>query len=125
MKLKYLLFILCTLFVGLTITSCAKLMDTDSELVEFEENNKLQSPTDSVYSVMGIIYKIQAVADRTVLLGELRGDLTTTTNAASADLKAITNFEADNAKGRLNKKAWRRFVEGLVAKGIIKMVRAV
>ena len=70
-------------------------MDTDSELVEFEEDNKLQSPTDSVYSVMGIIYKMQAVADRTVLLGELRSDLTTTTAYASADLKAITNFQID------------------------------
>jgi hypothetical protein len=70
-------------------------MDTDSELVEFQEDNRLQSPTDSVYSVMGIIYKMQAVADRTVLLGELRGDLTTTTPSASADLKAITSFQID------------------------------
>ena len=45
-------------------SSCSSLMDTDSELVEFEEDNKLQAPTDSVYSVMGIIYKMQAVADR-------------------------------------------------------------
>ena len=50
-----------------------------------------------------------------------RGDVA----IGEADKQAITNFEADNAKGRLNKKAWRRFVEGLVAKGIIKMVRAV
>jgi len=85
-------------------TSCSDLMDTDSELVEFEEDNQLQSPTDSVYSVMGIIYKMQAVADRTVLLGELRSDLTTTTASASADLKAITNFQIDtkNAYNRIS-----------------------
>ena len=79
-------------------------MDTDSELVEFEEDNQLQAPTDSVYSVMGIIYKMQAVADRTVLLGELRSDLTTTTSSASADLKAITNFQIDtkNAYNRIS-----------------------
>ena len=59
--------------------SCSDLMETDSELVEFQEDNRLQNATDSVYSVMGIIYKLQAIADRTVLLGELRGDLTTTT----------------------------------------------
>ena len=76
-------------------TACSDLMDTDSELVEFEEDNKLQAPTDSVYSVMGIIYKMQAVADRTVILGELRSDLTTTSPSASADLKAITNFQID------------------------------
>ena len=85
-------------------TSCSDLMDTDSELVEFEEDNKLQAPTDSVYSVMGIIYKMQTVADRTVLLGELRSDLTTTTASASADLKAITNFQisTDNAYNRIS-----------------------
>ena len=85
-------------------SSCSDLMDTDSELVEFEEDNKLQAPTDSVYSVMGIIYKMQTVADRTVLLGELRSDLTTTTASASADLKAITNFQisTDNAYNRIS-----------------------
>ena len=85
-------------------TSCSDLMDTDSELVEFEEDNKLQSPTDSVYSVMGIIYKMQAVADRTVLLGELRSDLSTTSASASADLKAITNFQisTENAYNRIS-----------------------
>ena len=95
MRLKYFSFILYTLLFSVALTSCADLMDTDSELVEFQEDNRLQAPTDSVYSVMGIIYKVQAVADRTVLLGELRGDLTTTTPSASADLKAITNFQID------------------------------
>jgi len=79
----------------LILASCADLMDTDSEFVEFQEDNHLQSPTDSVYSVMGIIYKMQVIADRTVLLGELRSDLTTTTGSASSDLKAIAEFNID------------------------------
>ena len=84
--------------------SCSDLMDTDSEFVEFQEDNHLQEATDSVYSVMGIIYKMQAIADRTVLLGELRGDLTTTTASASSDLKAITEFRIDgqNAYNRIS-----------------------
>ncbi len=84
--------------------SCSDLVDTDSEFVEFQEDNRLQSPTDSVYSVMGIIYKMQAIADRTVLLGELRSDLTTTTASAASDLKAITNFQigTDNAYNRIS-----------------------
>jgi hypothetical protein len=79
-------------------------MDTDSEFVENLEDNKLNHPTDSVYSVMGIIYKLQTIADRTVLLGELRGDLTVTTDAASADLKAIADFTVDtrNAYNRIS-----------------------
>ena len=69
------------------------MLETDSELVEYEKNNTLNHPTDSVYSVLGILNKIQVIADRTVLLGEVRGDLVTTTDAASADLKNLANFE--------------------------------
>lgn len=88
------LFIACSLCCAgaAVLTACSDIMDTDSELVERLEDNTLQQPTDSVYSVMGIIYKMQAIADRTVLLGELRSDLTTTTASASKDLKAIANF---------------------------------
>ena len=100
------LFTACLLCCGgaTALTSCADLMDTDSEFVENLEDNRLQQATDSVYSVMGIIYKMQAIADRTVLLGELRGDLTTTTAAASTDLKNITNFNIDseNAYNRIS-----------------------
>ena len=97
-------FSLFTFTLSIALTSCADLMDTDSELVEFQEDNRLQANTDSVYSVMGIIYKMQAIADRTVLLGELRSDLTTTTNSATTDLKAVTNFQidTDNAYNRIS-----------------------
>ena len=74
------------------LTACSDILDTDSELVEFQENNRLSHPTDSVYSVMGIIYKLQTIADRTALLGELRADLVRPNDAASADMKAIANF---------------------------------
>ena len=79
----------------LLLTGCSSLMETDSELVEYEKDNHLDTPSDTVYSVMGIVYKMQAIADRTVLLGELRSDLTTTTASASKDLKDIANFNID------------------------------
>ncbi|MBR6947790.1 MAG: RagB/SusD family nutrient uptake outer membrane protein, partial [Muribaculaceae bacterium] len=74
------------------------MLETSSELVEFEKDNTLNHPTDSVYSVLGIIGKMQVIADRTVILGEVRGDLMTPTDAASADLKnlAAFNFSAEN-----------------------------
>ena len=74
------------------LTACSEMLDTDSELVEFQEDNRLDQPTDSVYSVMGIIYKLQTLADRTALLGELRGDLVSPTAEATSDLKAIADF---------------------------------
>lgn len=73
-------------------TACT---EADSDLVSFVDDNKLNSPNDTVYSVIGIVNKLQKIADRTVLLGELRGDLTTLTDHANLDLQAIANFTAD------------------------------
>ena len=92
------LFIACLLCCGgaaaLTgLTACNDMLDTDSELVEFQEDNRLNQPTDSVYSVMGIIYNLQTLADRTALLGEMRADLVSPTSEASSDLKAIAAFD--------------------------------
>ena len=75
------------------LTSCSSMLETDSELVEYEKDNTLNHPTDTVYSVLGIINTMQRIADRTVLLGEMRGDLVTTTNEASADLKRLAAFD--------------------------------
>lgn len=73
--------------------ACSDVLDTTSELVEFQEDNTLNHPTDSVYSVMGIVNCLQTIADRTVLLGEARSDLMTTTDNASADLKRLAAFD--------------------------------
>ncbi len=75
-----------------SFTACS---ESDSDLVSYVENNTLDSPNDTVYSVIGIVNKLQKIADRTVLLGELRGDLTTLTDHAPLDLQAIANFTAD------------------------------
>ena len=72
--------------------ACSDMLDTSSELVEFQEDNTLNHPTDSVYSLMGIINRMQLIADRTVLLGEVRADLVQPTDAASADLKRLAAF---------------------------------
>lgn len=76
-------------------TSCSDMLDTDSELVEFEDDNTLNHLTDSVYSVMGIINAMQQIADRVVLFGEVRGDLMTVTPASSQDLQNLSNFKFD------------------------------
>ena len=82
--------IVCTLLFS---AGCDSILDTESELVEYEKDNTLNHATDSVYSVMGIINRMQIIADRTVLLGEVRGDLVATTEAASADLKRLAAFD--------------------------------
>ena len=83
------------------LSSCEKMLETESDLVEFEEDHTLNHATDSVYSVMGIINKMQIIADRVVLLGEVRGDLVLTTAAANSDLKRLSNFDF-NENNRYN-----------------------
>ncbi len=90
MKLLFFIFILL-------FTSCSDMLDTDSELVEFDSDNTLNHLTDSVYSVMGVINKLQVIADRTQLMGEVRGDLMETTDAASQDLKNLSAFNFKEA----------------------------
>lgn len=87
------------LIIGFSVSfsSCSKMLETDSELVEFEKDNQLNHATDSVYSTLGIINKIQAIADRVVLLGEARADLVQTTEQASADLKRLASFDLKSA----------------------------
>ncbi len=94
----------CAICVVCAFSACADMLETDSELVEYEKDNTLNHPIDSVYSVLGIINKIQVIADRTVLLGETRGDLVVTTDAASADLKNLANFDLsqDNAYNQVS-----------------------
>ena len=84
---------LYTLMLSLALASCADVLDTSSEMVQFQEDNTLDHPTDSVYSVLGIVNRLQLIADRTVLLGEVRSDLVTPTEAATADLKRLSAFD--------------------------------
>lgn len=77
--------------VGGGLTSCS---EPDSDLVSFADKHTLSTPNDTVYSLIGIINKMQKIADRTILLGELRGDLISLTSDATIDLQEIANFTA-------------------------------
>lgn len=91
--------------MALGTTSCSDMMDINSDRVAYEEQNQLKNANDSIYSVMGILSKMQNIADRCIVLGELRGDLMTTDPTyATTDLKEIENFEV----GRNNKYADKR-----------------
>ena len=81
---------------GAAFTSC---VDTDSSLVDF--NPQLNSPNDTVFSLLGIMNKMQVVADRTIILGEMRGELSSATEAATTDLKELADFTA-TAENRYN-----------------------
>lgn len=56
--------------VGSATTSCEDMFTADNALVE-----KNLAPQDTLYQFMGIVKSMQKLADRTILLGELRADL--------------------------------------------------
>lgn len=94
---KILLFISIVCAFG-GMTSCSDFFDVDSTYIIDGSKNHLGNSTDTIYSVTGILNKLQAIADRTILLGEARGDLMTVTEETSADLRDVANFNisADN-----------------------------
>lgn len=74
------------------LLSCSDFFDQQPDHIIFAEENHLANATDTLYSVTGILNKLQSIGDRTILLGELRGDLVDITNDANNDLREIANF---------------------------------
>ena len=74
------------------MSSCEDMLEVDSDRVEYD-----MSPltlNDTVYSVLGILKNVQAVADRQVLFGELRGDLMVVNEgSAVTDIQKIARFD--------------------------------
>lgn len=98
-KMKKLNQILLGLIVLLVVaTSCDTLLDVDSERIMFPEDHQIDSPNDSIYSMIGIFSHFQKLADPYVLLGELRGDLMDVTENARLELREINDLDvsADN-----------------------------
>ncbi|HCJ46764.1 MAG TPA: RagB/SusD family nutrient uptake outer membrane protein [Prevotella sp.] len=98
MKAKY---IVCLLLMQVAVLfgSCTDFFEQDSDHVQYTDDYRLHEPGDSIYALTGIMNKMQALGDRTILLGELRGDLVDVTANASADLRGIADFDVndDNA----------------------------
>ena len=95
MKTKYLLFGGLVAASSL-LSACSDFFDQDSDHVIFADDYKLNQSSDTIYSLTGIMSKMQALGDRTVLLGEVRGDLVDVTNSANADLRELAQFDVSD-----------------------------
>ena len=95
MKMKrYIIgFALAILGVGMW-SSCEDMLEPDSEYVLYDEH--LNGSADTATSLIGILYKLQAIADRVNLLGEVRGDLVKVNSNASTDLYNLARFDVDD-----------------------------
>ena len=85
-----------TLFTLLfTLSGCSDLLDTKSDMIEFAEDNKLNSAQDTLSSMLGVIRGIQTIADRTIILGDVRSDQLTPTEYASTAIQQLASFQVD------------------------------
>ena len=85
-------FLLCGTFL---FGSCQDMLNVNSDRVEYDFES--WTPSDSVYSVLGILKTVQGVADRHILLNELRADLVTISKTkAVAELQDIYKFDFSN-----------------------------
>lgn len=91
----------CVLASAFALTSCEDFFAQESEYVIYEEGNALNNPADTIYSVIGIANKLQVIADRTILLGEVRGDLVDVTDATNSDLRDVAMFKI-NSENKYN-----------------------
>ena len=73
------------------LTACEDMFNVTSSSVQYEDLHNINTPSDSLYSVIGILSKLQSIADRTVLLGELRGDLVDENVYTENDLRELIN----------------------------------
>lgn len=77
-------------WVGVSCSSF--LYDDDSDQVIYADKSFLNEDADTLWTMAGILGKMQALADRTILLGEVRGDLVSTTANATAALRELASF---------------------------------
>lgn len=85
---------LLLLGVGAATTSCEDMFTAENKLVTTD-----LEPQEQGYQLMGIVKRMQKLADRTVLLGEIRADLIDVNkDVASTDLQQLydNNIDADN-----------------------------
>jgi len=78
---------LLLLGVGAATTSCEDMLTAENNLVTTD-----LAPQDTVYQMMGILQRMQKLADRTILLGEVRADLVEVDPIhASSDIQELAN----------------------------------
>ena len=98
MKLKKTISAVLAAFALIAASSCEDMLKVDSKTVLYDYENTLNRPTDTVYSVLGIVKNIQKIADRTVILGEIRGDLVAKSDHANRDLAALYEYHLQDLK---------------------------
>jgi hypothetical protein len=92
---KFNAILLLVLFPVIVFTSCDDLLGVDSDRLVSDEEYRLATASDSVYSMFGLLTQMQKLADSYVLLGELRADLMDVTDNSEPELRQINSLDVD------------------------------
>lgn len=100
MKIKSCIAVLLAVFtLGMT-TSCEDMFDITSNRVVYD--HEINSTADSVYTTLGVLQCMRKVADRYILLGEVRGDMAEVTEHTKTALRNLANFNFEDENEYLN-----------------------
>lgn len=80
------------LLMAVVFSACDSLLDAKSERNVFPEDHIINTTNNALYGTTGLFYELNKLADRYVLLGELRADLLSTTDNTRQDLLELSNF---------------------------------
>lgn len=90
-KLFLLLFLTTTTFVA-----CDDMLEVDSERIIFDDEYQMKSTNDTLYSMFGILSRLQKLSDSYVIMGELRADLMDVTPNSNRYLREINEFSVSS-----------------------------
>ena len=84
--------ITCFFIASVFLVGCSDILSVDSNSLTTDNQYKLKTPSDSIYSMFGVFSQLQKLGDSYVLLGELRGDLLDVSPTSDLSLREIDNF---------------------------------
>ncbi len=97
MKLKnYILSVAVAGTLAGIAVSCDDMLDKGNDYVIYENGHSLVNPSDTTTYLLGILNKLQGIAVRNNLFGEVRGDLVSITSNATSDLKDLAEFNVSD-----------------------------
>lgn len=101
MKIKSCVVALLAAFTLGLMTSCEDIFDIPSNRVVY--NHEINSTADSVYTTLGVLQGMRKIADRYVILGEVRGDMAMINElSAKTSIRNLANFNFDEDNEYLN-----------------------